>query len=42
MTGTGPGDPPALVVRVAWRGSVDDEELVSLTRSHGGRAERGW
>lgn len=25
-----------------WRGSVADEELVELTRSHGGNPESGW
>jgi GNAT superfamily N-acetyltransferase len=25
-----------------WRGDIDDEELVSLTRAHGGRASVGW
>ncbi|MGH9266982.1 MAG: GNAT family N-acetyltransferase [Acidimicrobiales bacterium] len=25
-----------------WRGTVDDHELVELTRSHGGRPAPGW
>jgi ribosomal protein S18 acetylase RimI-like enzyme len=29
-------------VQFAWRGDVTDDELVALTRSHGGRAEPGW
>jgi ribosomal protein S18 acetylase RimI-like enzyme len=29
-------------VRFAWRGEVTDDELVALTRSHGGRPEAGW
>ena len=29
-------------VLFAWRGDVSDDELVALTRSHGGAAERGW
>jgi GNAT superfamily N-acetyltransferase len=29
-------------VRLAWRGDVTDDELVALTESHGGNAERGW
>ena len=29
-------------VLLAWRGDVSDDELVALTRSHGGAAERGW
>ncbi len=33
-------DSPPLDIR--WRGTIDDAELVSLTRSHGGDAEPGW
>lgn len=29
-------------VQFAWRGDLTDEELVALTRSHGGRAAPGW
>ena len=29
-------------VVVAWRGSVDDSELVDLVVSHGGKPVRGW
>jgi hypothetical protein len=29
-------------VRFAWRGEVADDELVTLTESHGGTAEAGW
>jgi ribosomal protein S18 acetylase RimI-like enzyme len=29
-------------VRFAWRGELGDDELVKLTRSHGGSAEAGW
>ncbi len=29
-------------VRFAWRADVTDDELVALTRSHGGRAQSGW
>jgi ribosomal protein S18 acetylase RimI-like enzyme len=29
-------------VRFAWRGEATDDELVALTRSHGGRAQAGW
>ena len=25
-----------------WRGDIEDEELFSLTQSHGGRASHGW
>jgi len=32
---------PALA-RFEWRGDASDEELVALTRSHGGSPERGW
>jgi ribosomal protein S18 acetylase RimI-like enzyme len=29
-------------VKFAWRGELTDDELVALTRSHGGKAEAGW
>lgn len=29
-------------VRIEWRATVSDGELVELTQSHGGRAEAGW
>jgi ribosomal protein S18 acetylase RimI-like enzyme len=29
-------------VRFAWRGELADDELLALTRSHGGNAEPGW
>jgi GNAT superfamily N-acetyltransferase len=29
-------------VRFAWRAEVTDDELVALTRSHGGNASPGW
>jgi GNAT superfamily N-acetyltransferase len=29
-------------VTLAWRAPVSDEELVELTRSHGGNPEPGW
>jgi ribosomal protein S18 acetylase RimI-like enzyme len=29
-------------VRFAWRADVADDELVTLTRSHGGAAQAGW
>jgi hypothetical protein len=29
-------------VRFAWRGEVTDDELVTLTQSHGGAAQPGW
>jgi ribosomal protein S18 acetylase RimI-like enzyme len=29
-------------VRLGWRAEVGDDELVALTRSHGGRSEAGW
>src|SRR5919106_4793603 len=29
-------------VQFAWRGDVSDDELVTLTRSHGGNAQPGW
>ena len=29
-------------VHFAWRGEVADSELVALTRSHGGKPQRGW
>ena len=29
-------------VQFAWRGEVSDDELVTLTRSYGGRAQPGW
>ena len=29
-------------IEYQWRGEITDRELVSLTESHGGRAERGW
>jgi len=29
-------------VRFAWRAEVTDDELVALTRSHGGTAQAGW
>jgi GNAT superfamily N-acetyltransferase len=29
-------------LRIDWRSPVSDDELVDLTRSHGGRAEVGW
>ncbi|MBD0330927.1 MAG: GNAT family N-acetyltransferase [Thermoleophilia bacterium] len=29
-------------VRFEWRGEVSDDELVELTRSHGGKPEAGW
>ncbi len=31
-----------LDVRFAWRGELADDELVALTRSHGGNAAPGW
>jgi GNAT superfamily N-acetyltransferase len=33
-------NPESLALR--WRASVSDEELVALTRAHGGRATTGW
>lgn len=27
---------------LAWRGEATDDELVTLTQSHGGRAQAGW
>jgi len=43
----GSGKMPAMVtseqpLRIEWRSAVSDEELVDLTRSHGGAAEGGW
>lgn len=32
----------AEVVRIEWRSAVSDEELVDITRSHGGHPEAGW
>ena len=29
-------------VLFAWRGDATDDELVALTRSHGGRPQAGW
>jgi GNAT superfamily N-acetyltransferase len=29
-------------LRIEWRTAVSDEELIDLTRSHGGAAEAGW
>ena len=29
-------------VRLEWRGTLTDDELVELTVSHGGRSEPGW
>jgi GNAT superfamily N-acetyltransferase len=29
-------------VRFAWRADVTDDELVTLTESHGGAAQAGW
>lgn len=29
-------------VQIQWRAPVSDDELVELTRSHGGTAEAGW
>jgi len=29
-------------VRFAWRGEVTDDELVTLTKSHGGARQAGW
>jgi ribosomal protein S18 acetylase RimI-like enzyme len=29
-------------VRFEWRGTATDDELVTLTRSHGGAARAGW
>jgi ribosomal protein S18 acetylase RimI-like enzyme len=29
-------------VRFAWRGDATDEELVTLTQSHGGEVQAGW
>jgi GNAT superfamily N-acetyltransferase len=29
-------------VRFEWRGEATDDELVALTRSHGGTAQSGW
>jgi GNAT superfamily N-acetyltransferase len=29
-------------VGFAWRGEITDDELVTLTRSHGGAAQAGW
>jgi ribosomal protein S18 acetylase RimI-like enzyme len=29
-------------VQFEWRGKATDEELVALTRSHGGKAQAGW
>ena len=29
-------------VRFAWRAEVTDQELVALTRSHGGNPQQGW
>jgi ribosomal protein S18 acetylase RimI-like enzyme len=29
-------------VELAWRGELTDDELVTLTLSHGGRAQAGW
>ena len=37
------GEEPALLgVRFAWRGEATDDELVTLTLSHGGAAQAGW
>jgi ribosomal protein S18 acetylase RimI-like enzyme len=37
------GEGPAFAdVRFAWRGEVTDDELVTLTQSHGGAAQEGW
>src|ERR1041385_7020470 len=32
----------ASCVKYAWLGEISDEELVALTRSHGGRPSAGW
>ena len=29
-------------LKYSWRGQLQDEELVELTRAHGGRPEPGW
>jgi ribosomal protein S18 acetylase RimI-like enzyme len=29
-------------IQFAWRGEATDDELVTLTRSHGGAAQAGW
>jgi GNAT superfamily N-acetyltransferase len=29
-------------LKYSWRGHLDDDELVELTRAHGGRPEPGW
>lgn len=29
-------------ITFTWRGSIDDEEMVELVRSHGGRPASGW
>lgn len=29
-------------IQLAWRGPLTDEDLVALTRSHGGSSEAGW
>jgi GNAT superfamily N-acetyltransferase len=31
-----------LPARIQWRAPVSDEELVQLTRSHGGQPQAGW
>lgn len=29
-------------IRLAWRGNLTDDELVTLTQSHGGTPQAGW
>lgn len=41
-TGPGATEPRGTLARVAWCGHVEDDELVTLTRSYGGCAEPGW
>jgi hypothetical protein len=31
-----------VTIRFAWRGEATDDELVTLTLSHGGAAQSGW
>ena len=37
-----PDGPGTDDVALAWRGAATDDELVELTRSHGGHAVAGW
>ena len=42
MTHRGPAAGAAETITYAWRDDVADDELVELTRSHGGHAVPGW